>query len=305
MPSRLQLAKADIVELFAAASSNVYTSKQLAAVLAQHRRGWRLPDSTRALEFIAFLRKHGDLRRRKLRSGTYSHEITRYIWGAASAHEVALSLKPHAYLSHGTAAALHGLTKLKRKTVYLNAEQSKKPPFSGVLTQQGIDRAFAGNQRSSQLVYSYGAVSIVQLAGKHTSCLGVEELNGTNGEKLTVTNLERTLIDMVVRPTYAGGMSELLKAYRAAKSRISMQYLLTILRKLAHAYPYHQSIGFLMERTGYPKESYEQLRELGLAHDFYLEHRMHEPVYSPEWRLYFPSPSRARSSQDADAGALE
>jgi len=55
------------------------------------------------------------------------------------------------------------------------------------------------------------------IAGKNTNRLGVEEIAGPASETIPVTNLERTLIDIVVRPAYAGGTSQLLKAYRTAK----------------------------------------------------------------------------------------
>jgi predicted transcriptional regulator of viral defense system len=287
-PSHLLLAKSDILELFATASSKVYAPRQLGNILAQHRRSWHLPDSARTPDFIAFLTKYGDLRAQKLRSSIYNHTITRYTWGKASPYEVALSIKPHAYLSHGTAASLHGLNTYDRKTIYMNAEQSKKPSFNGTLTQQGIDRAFTGNQRASQLAYIYGTISIVQLSGKHTNRLGVEEIIGESAERLATTSLERTLVDIVVRPTYAGGPAQILKTYRAAKNRVSAERLLMILKKLDHAYPYHQTIGFLMEKAGYPKTSYEQFRALGLDYDFYLAHRLHEAAYSTDWRVHYP-----------------
>src|SRR5882672_4945604 len=46
---------------------------------------------------------------------------------------------------------------------------------------------------------------IVLLSGKHTGRLGVTKTLGPQGEQLELTDLERTLIDIAVRPTYAGG----------------------------------------------------------------------------------------------------
>ena len=288
-PSRLSFAKDDILAFFNVASTKVYAARALAKILAEQRRGWHLSDSTKPADFIAFLTKGGELRTRKLRSTNYGGTITRYTWSKASPYEVALSIKPNAYLSHGTAAFLHGLTKLDRQTIYVNVEQSKKPPFEGTLTQEGIDRAFANNQRTSRLVYAFGRSSIIQVAGKHTNRLGVEEMSTPDAAGLAVTNLERTLVDIAVRPAYAGGPVQVLKAYRAAKNRVSAERLLATLKELDYAYPFHQSIGFLTEKAGYPKATSEQFRALGLQHDFYLAHRMEEKAYSSEWRLHYPA----------------
>lgn len=288
-PSRLQSAKDDILALFEAAPIKVYAPKQLGRILADHRHQWRLANVTKAPDFIAFLKKYGALREHKLRSINYVGDLNRYTWGKASPYEVALSIKPNAYVTHGTAAALHGLLRVDSKTILINVEQSEKPPLSGTLTQEGINRAFAGSQRTSKLIYAYGKVSIVQLAGKHTGQLGVEQVSTAKGPIVRATDLERTLIDIVVRPAYAGGPDNILKAYRAAKKSVSPQRLLKTLEKLDYAYPYHQSIGFLMEASGYPPSAYEPLRALGLHHDFYLAHQMEESIFSKEWRLYYPA----------------
>lgn len=59
-----------------------------------------------------------------------------------------------------------------------------------------------------------------------------------------MTKLERTLIDIAVRPNYAGGVHHVLEAYAAAKSRVSVNVLLATLQKMEYVYPYHQVIGF-------------------------------------------------------------
>src|SRR5262249_52182722 len=151
-----------------------------------------------------------------------------------------------------------------------------------------LDRAFAGQQRHSNLIYNCGSLSVIIVSGKNTNRLGVEEISGPASERLQITNLERTLIDIVVRPAYAGGISQVLKAYRAAKDRIVLDRLLSILKKLGYVYPYHQSIGFLMQKAGYPEKSWAKLRALGLNHNFYLAHGLQHREYSNEWRLFYP-----------------
>jgi len=72
------------------------------------------------------------------------------------------------------------------------------------------------------------------------------------------------------------------------KDRVSIDRLVAILNKLDYLYPYHQSIGFLMQKTGYPEKKYAKLRELGLNYDFYLSHGLQQPNYSDEWRVFYP-----------------
>ena len=287
-PSSLNRATKNILSRFSEASQKVYSETEIARVLREKRNTWELAESTRVSDFISFLEKHGELKKYQFRSEYYKRKITRYSWGKASLYELALSIKQRAYLCHATAVTLHGLTKLNRKTIFLNVEQSTKPPGNGSLTQIGIDRAFSGKQRQSNLIYSYYSSSIIMIAGKNTNRLGVEEIVGPASEVIWVTNLERTLIDIVVRPAYAGGASQVLKAYRAAKDRMSVDRLLSILKSLDYVYPYHQPIGFLMQKAGYPETKIAQLRALGLNFDFYLAHGIQQPEYSEDWRLFYP-----------------
>jgi len=288
-PSRLLLAKEDILASFRAAPQKVYSKSDLTSVLTENRHTWHLPKHVTIRDFIAFLIKNGDLRARKLRSETYGQEINRYTWGSVSDLELAASIRAQGYFCHATALSLHGLVKLPPKTIYLNVEQSTKPALSGTLSQQGLDRAFASHQRQSKLIYKYKSMSVVMISGKSTNRLGVEEMPGPALEMISATNLERTLIDIVVRPAYAGGPSSILEAYRAARGRLSTDRLLRILSDLDHMYPYHQAIGFLMQRVGYPETDYRRLQALGLDYDFYLGHGLKEPAYSKDWRLYYPA----------------
>jgi predicted transcriptional regulator of viral defense system len=287
-PTRLTVAKNDILAALESAPQRVFSPAQLAGILSENREFWRLPQRTTVVDFIGFLEKQGKLKEAVFKSKNYDREIARYSWGEASIYEFAQSLMSKGYLSHGTAVALHGLNDLLPTSVYVNVEQSVKPVPKGGLTQHGIDLAFSRAQRQSNMTYEFEKWSVTVINGKHTSALGVEKMLGPSNESLMVTNLERTLIDIVVRPSYAGGVFQILEAYRSARERMSTNRLLATLKKLDYVYPYHQAIGFLMDRAGYDSKRYSLLRQPGLEHDFYLTHGMKNPEYSSAWRIYYP-----------------
>lgn len=273
--------------LKSAAAAGPLTQRDLAALLRDNRDKWRLPARTGLRQFLEFSLARTDLRRVELRSKDY-RPITRYVWGDPSAFELALSIRGNAYLSHGTAVFLRGLSDEIPKVVYVNSEQSAKPGPAGELTQAALDRAFANQQRRSKLVFTYDDTRIMVLSGKNTGQLEVGALEGPAGERLRVTKTERTLIDIVVRPAYAGGMTHVLQVFENARPRVSTNVLIATLRKLDYTYPYHQAIGFLMERAGYGNDALSRLEALGLRHDFYLVHGMRETEFSRRWRLHHP-----------------
>lgn len=285
--TRIEIAKRDIVSFFESLERRAFTTREISAILARNREFWRLAQSTSTRGFISFLESHARLKRTTLTTPTGT-SLDRFTWGEASPYALALSLRSGSYLCHGTAVFLHGLTDLIPKTIYVNHEQTPKPS-GGTLTQHSLDLAFSRQQRTSNYIFSFDHARAILVSGKYTGRLEVGTIQGPSGESIDATKLERTLIDIVVRPAYAGGIIQVLEAYKSAQGRASTNTLRSTLKRLEYVYPYHQAIGFLMERAGYPRSRAEKLRELGLDFDFYLVHGMKDPLYDKRWRLFYPA----------------
>lgn len=286
---RIEVVAKQVADALEESSTRVYSAAALASVLRENRKHWQLPRSFGFSDFTHFLQERGRLRVVHL-SAEIGESVERYVWGDASPYAIALSLRPAAYLSHGTAAFLHGLTGQFPKVIYVNKEQSPKPPPRGGLSQEAIDRAFKGRQRASNYIFHFDIFRAVLLSGKHTGALGVEDLPTSQGEWLPVTGVARTLIDITVRPTYAGGIEEVLGCFRRARERdlLDVGMLVETLEKLDYVYPYHQALGFYMERAGFDSEQLAPLRALGLPYDFYLAYGLKGLVHDERWRLYHP-----------------
>lgn len=285
--TRIQLARPEIIQFFEELPQRIFRRSDLSGVLAACRARWRLAERETASSFIEFLVKHTKLKRAQL---TFpSRTETRYTWGDVPFYELVGSVKPGAYFSHYTAMFFHELTGQVPKTVYLNFEQSPKPAFGGVLTQDQIDASFGRPPRVTSNRARFRGYNIFLLNGKHTAQLGVMDMIGPEDSKVRVSSIERTLVDIVVRPSYAGGVFEVLQAYRLACGRVSVNRLAAFLKKFDYLYPYHQAIGFYLDRAGtYRPSQIGLLRKTPFEVDFYLCHGMKETEYSKEWRLFHP-----------------
>ena len=282
-----------VQRILESASKHVYSESELTEVLATLRHDLRLPASVRIGRFIAAL-----LSNKVLTKLVLTHDppltvgklprypsIVRFVAKKATPYEVGLSWRAGAFLSHGTALWLHRLSEVESTTIYVNKEQSAKPRPDYPLTQQSIDLAFKNAARVTRFIFSAGGMTFAFLSGKQTNRAGVEL---SKGALVPVTSIERTLIDIVVRPSYAGGVRSVLAAYRAAKDQMSVTTLHQLLETVDHVYPYHQSIGFYMERAGFGTSELDTLRTREMKFDFYLANRMKKVSFDRAWRVHYP-----------------
>ena len=274
LPKRI-LSKQDMAHLFSQTSSEL------------SHRGKKIQGLSNN-KFIEMLLKQEVFKAVPLKS-PYSNVPVRYSYGDISLYELALSINRLSYLCHGTAAFLHGLTKKEPPTIYINREQTPKARSETQLSQEGLDMAFSRPQRRSQFVLRYRQSKITLLSGKHSNRLGVQQIQGEGKMQLDITGLERTLIDITVRPGYAGGVSNVLECFRAAREKLDSKELTRILRALDYVYPYHQALGYYLQKAGFQADSWTELRSQGLHYDFYLEHGMKKKKYDSYWRIFCPS----------------
>lgn len=224
------------------------------------------------VDAIAFTDKDGKIFYRYVRRG-YKPPI----------YEIALILKQRCYISHLSAAHIHGFVKLKPDILYVTSEGIEKPGLPMVTDPAAIASAFKSKARRSGSVYTIGKEKVILLGGKFTGQLGVVKKDG-----IRLTDPERTLIDIVVRPFYAGGAQAVLDIYKVAKGQISVPILIEYLNEINFAYPYHQALGFYLEKAGYRGKTITRLDKDYAKTKFYLDYEMNSQLFDKKWQVYYP-----------------
>jgi hypothetical protein len=262
---------------------------QLQKLLNNNRRVLEVTQQLSLEHFIGYL---VDFKVLKTFVLNFPHtRFARYGLLSTSLYAVVGSFYQKAYFSHYSALYLHQLTEQIPKTLYYNLEQTPKPTTTSRknLLQENIDRAFRKPQRQTNNQCIFEDSTIVLLNGKSTHNEGVESLTLSDDERVKVTGIERTLIDIAVRPGYSGGVQQVLSAFERAKEMgVSINRLSAILKRLNYIYPYHQVIGFYLEKAGYSESQLAFMERQGKDFDFYLDYGLQNPVYSKRWRLYIP-----------------
>lgn len=292
--SRFQIAKADIVAYFDSLPVPVLRESEIARILEQQRSFWRLTKSTTVASFIDDLTRKSKLREFKVAFPQGSG--LGWTWGEVPQLEALQAVVPHSHYSHYTAVRIHGLTEQVPKTVYLTQERPASrgtSPPEEPYAQESIDAAFKRPPRQSKNEVVKDGTRFVLLFGANHGDTGLttQSVNwgGDRDLNLKVTSLERTLIDIAVRPFYAGGVAEVARVFEHARGNgVSVNKLAALLQAMGFGYPYHQAIGYYLEKAGYRASQLDLLRRFPRERDFYLTHQMGETDYIKSWRLFVP-----------------
>lgn len=279
-----------IEEYFADLEEKAFTTNDLATIFEGNRLQWKIAAYRTSKDFIRFLRDKDVLQVKKLKHQSSGSIRTVLSKKDSTYYDIGLTIKKEGYLSNYTAMVLHELTVQIPKTVYVsymkNEGVSSYDPGEVKLTQGSIDAAFSKPQRLTSDVYKSEAdgYKLYFIQKGYTS----HEVGVETKETLRFTDLERTLLDITVRPAYSGGVFQVLEAYNAAKNKIDPGKLLNYLNELNYIYPYHQLVGFYLDRAGYSKSVLELFQSKTSEYDFYLTYNISNKEYDVKWKIYYP-----------------
>ncbi len=282
----MELHRKEIVAALQEQNEDVLSYSEIESTFMAHKQEWKLPKSTTLRQFLEFLVDEKEILI-PFEFGPESRRSKKFYYKKkdVNPYKFALSLMNGSYLSHFSAVTFHDLTDEIIKSIYVNKEQSAplSEPKDELIPQEKIDQAFQKKPRFTTNYVDIKNYRIYILRSQYTGDVGVVTRQG-----MRVTNLERTLIDITVRPHYAGGVHEVLEIYKKAKGEASINRLNSYLKKMNFRYPYHQAIGFYLEKAGYKENAIKLLERYPRNQDFYLGHNMYEPSYDEKWRIYYP-----------------
>ena len=286
--SRISIALADIVYELSKIHPSVYRYQEIAELFSLNRSRWNLPVAMNLRKFITAIIDHGLVEYGSLEFGDV--EYIYFYTSEASMFQIVTRVGGAAHLSYATALYFWGLAEDLGGKVYLNQEQTKRTIKKGKLSQDAINQVFSRPQRETSLATIYNEYRIVLTSSKFSDGLGIIEGDFEETGSVNITDIERSLIDCVVRPAYAEP-EILLAAFRNARlnNSISVVKLATYLKQLDYVYPYEQAIGLYLEYAGnYTDEEILLFKREVMNFDFYLDYDILETQYSEKWRLFFP-----------------
>lgn len=199
--------------------------------------------------------------------------------------DIASTRSRSAFFSYYSALSIHNLTIQLPKQVYLTWERKGlRSKSSSNLLQLNVDIVFNKLPRVTQDKRKYKNFTVNFINGQNHNLLGVENFR----KFFFVSNIERTLIDVSVRPFYAGGVTQVLQSFQEAKGRLNTKKLFEYYVKMDFIYPYHKVIGFYLEKAGYSKSDYKPFLNLESNIDFYLTYNILHKEYNSKWKIFIP-----------------
>ena len=263
-----------------AENTNSYSFSDIAALLSKVKEDGLVSRSMTASKFYDRLVDIGLLSFSVFIDGAY---LTRYSFHKDIPDEtLLLSLKKRAFLSMSSSLNYQGLSSYRDDFVFISQEQSPKEDYNhSKLTQEAIDNAFSKDYRRTKKVGKYNNKHIVFLEPKNTKEFGVIEING-----IKVSSVSRALVEMVVNVQYFRNTKELISVFKKIKSNIDIDEVFDIVEKFDFIYPYHQSIGYILEKIGFKREKLYKFKECVSKLNFYTDKKQDNYKYIAYWKMY-------------------
>lgn len=235
------------------------------------------------LETITYLKNRNILKEEKvLGDKIEGYSIYGIVHKEPNEFDYAAACSRSSHFSHYTALFFHNLTLQIPKSIYLTIERNVTHN-NLIITQEKIDEAFKNKPRISSNTRNIKRNQIYIINGKNSEKIGIIHANG-----IQFTDLERTLIEIAVRPFYAGGVTQVLEAYIKAKNDVDMKKLYDYYNKFKYTYPYYQAIGFYLEKAGYKNTYILPFLKKEKPFKFYLTYNMKITSFSDKWNLFYP-----------------
>ncbi|GGW83869.1 type IV toxin-antitoxin system AbiEi family antitoxin domain-containing protein [Salegentibacter mishustinae] len=284
-----EAAQPSIKEYFSQINEKAFTTHDLSIIFENKRFDWKIAAYRNSKHFIKFLADNNILNSTKLKHQVSGSIKTILSKRNGNFYDIALTIKKDGYLSNYTAMAIHELTLQIPKSIYisfLKSDDRVAQKTIGKLSQDSIDKAFSKKQRQTSEIYKSEKENYrIYLIQKNFTLdnVGVITKNG-----LRYTDLERTLIDIAIRPAYSGGVFEVLDAFSAAKEKVDLVKLERYLNTLDYTYPYHQLIGFYLNKANYNQEELRIFQNKITNYNFYLTYNISNKEFDQDWKIFYP-----------------
>lgn len=287
------LAESSIIAYLHNHNTFAYTYRDIEKIFHNNKENWNIAGYRTVKHFVNFITEKKILELVKLKHLTKGSLKQVFIIPGENKFYVAQTVKKEGYISFYSALQFHDLTLQNSKSVYISYDKYYDTTYSGFadendsLTQDSIDKAFSKPQRQTSEIFrsEKDDIRYFFIQKKATPVrVGIEEANG-----IYYTDLERTLIDIAIRPAYSGGVFDVLEAFIMAHDRINVARMVSYLDQLDYVYPYHQLIGFYLEKSGMSDFETSLFYEKKTDLKFYLTYNISNKRFDEKWNIYYPN----------------
>ena len=231
----------------------------------------------------------------KAKNNKYITLYTSSSLGDLNPYTVAMSMHPDGYFCNLASIYYHSLTNQIPKSIYVCNETIfvKKRFKKKVLSNSTLRSAFIKPHRYTENTYQFNKYDIIVVNRAINSDYGVEIVHNSNKFcplNSRITCIERALIDAVISPHYNGGIVSVYSYFNNARRKLSINKLIKIYKQMSLVYPYYQTIGFFLDRTGMHKQASAIYETFVPKHVFFVDHNAKASwKYDEKWKLYYPN----------------
>lgn len=261
--------------------------------LSPSERRWTKAPTTvmQSHPLLIQMERNGELRHIPSLRNIYEITVPYARTGVIEEDEVLMEIHPYASISHLSALAFHGLTDELPQvlTVFVpaNGTGDLLPPGTNI-----------DDWESLALIHGRSPAHLLGQPMRWTR-IGQDRYFGAHeyrprGYPIRVTTPERTLLDGLLQPEMAGGLTNVLKAWATARDTLNLDTLIAYVDRF-NINVLRQRVGFILEelRLTHPDVATWQAQAKRGGSSKLIASRPYEGRYSERWNLSLNAPTDA------------
>lgn len=190
-----------------------------------------------------------------------------YLSSPVSVYEVGLTIVPECYLSYLTAITIHGLTDQLADIIYLSV---------------GLSNNSYSNKKGKYNFEAKGSkYKIVKVSKSHI--FGIEK-KWYGDYRISISDLERTLVDCINHPQYAAGFYEVISYFDQARTILQLDKIISYATRISQSCL--QRVGWVFEKIGFEEGVLEVMKEIEANTWVKLDSsRDRRGTYNKKWKV--------------------
>lgn len=260
----------------------MYSLRELNEVLTHLKTKKLIAQNISGRSFFNMLQNRLELKTYSI-SSEKINKVRYTLYSDINVYDFVATFEKQGFFSMSTSLNIQGLSNEKNEFVFFSKELTPKYyNKNNEIHQEDIDQAYEKEYRYTSSIATYKNNHVIYLTPKHTGRFEVVRYN-----EYYVSSVHRAFVEMIIHVQYFKSFETVIEIFKPLKNRLDVKRIFKVLEIFDLIYPYHQLIGFSLEKVGFYKNDLDLFKKQVSDLKFYTQKSKIKYTFDSYWNIYY------------------